>query len=100
MMLVAVLLNLTSFALVMLPSWTSLEVIRTQPLHYFSLAALGHAILGALGIILGLWIVLSWHLQSSTQGCIGKRKIMRLTIVLWILTLIIGIVLYKNLYVG
>jgi uncharacterized membrane protein YozB (DUF420 family) len=100
MMLVAVLLNLASFALVMLPSWISLEIIRTQPLHYFSLAVLGHAVLGALGVILGLWIVLSWHLQSSTQGCMGKRKMMRLTIVLWVATLIIGIVLYRYLYVG
>jgi len=99
-MLAAVLLNLTSFALVMLPSWTSLAIIRTQPLHYFSLAAIGHAVLGALGIILGLWIVLSWHLQSSTQSCVGKRKIMRLTVVLWAAALIIGIVLYKFLYVG
>ena len=98
MMLVAVVLNVVSFLFVMLPSLLGLEIIRTQPLHVFSIVALAHACVGAVSMILGAWIVGSWHLQSSTVNCVKRRIIMRLVLILWLLALVVGIVLYMFLY--
>jgi uncharacterized membrane protein YozB (DUF420 family) len=96
-MLIAVILNALSFLLVMMPSLSTLEILKTQPLHWFSLVALAHAGLGAITIILSIWIVVVWHLQSSNQNCIKKRKLMRLTLILWLLVFFLGFLLYAIL---
>jgi len=96
-MLTAVILNALSFLLVMMPSLSTLEILKTQPLHWFSLATLAHAGLGTITIILSLWIVAAWHLQSSNQNCIKKRKLMRLTMILWLLVFLLGFLLYAIL---
>ena len=97
-MLTAVILNALSFLLVMMPSLSTLEILKTQPLHWFSLATLAHAGLGAVTIILGAWIVAAWHLQPSNQNCIRKKKLMRLTLILWLTVFFLGFVLYAVLY--
>ena len=97
-MLTAVILNALSFLLVMMPSLSTLEILKTQPLHWFSLATLAHAGLGAITIILGAWIVAAWHLQPSNQNCIRKKKLMRLTLMLWVIVFFLGFVLYTVLY--
>lgn len=97
-MLTAVILNALSFLLVMMPSLSTLEILKTQPLHWFSLATLTHAGLGAITIILGAWIVAAWHLQPSNQNCIRKKKLMRLTLILWVTVFFLGFVLYAVLY--
>ena len=96
-MLIAMVLNVLSFLLVMLPSLLGLVIIRTQPLHVVSIAALIHACVGAVSIVLGLWIIVLWHLQSSTKNCVKRKKMMRLTLILWLLALAVGIVLYMFL---
>ncbi|MCJ7470475.1 hypothetical protein MUO74_08310 [Candidatus Bathyarchaeota archaeon] len=96
-MLIAVMLNTLSFLLVMMPSLLNMEIVRTQPMHWFSLATMAHAGLGAITIILSLWIVAAWHLQSSNQNCITKRKLMRLTMILWLLAFLLGFLLYAIL---
>jgi len=97
-MLTAVILNALSFLLVMMPSLSTLEILKTQPLHWFSLATLAHAGLGAITIILGAWIVAAWHLQQSNQNCIRRKRLMRLTWVLWVIVFFLGFVLYTVLY--
>jgi len=97
-MLTAVILNALSFLLVMMPSLSTLEILKTQPLHWFSLATLAHAGLGAITIILGAWIVAAWHLQQSNQNCIRKKRLMRLTLMLWVTVFFLGFVLYTVLY--
>jgi uncharacterized membrane protein YozB (DUF420 family) len=47
---------------------------------------------------LGLWLVGSWHLQSSIQGCTRRRRIMRPAFIAWIVTLLLGVLLYMSLY--
>jgi uncharacterized membrane protein YozB (DUF420 family) len=96
-MLTALILNTLSFLLVMMPSLRNLEIVRTQPLHWFSLATLAHAGVGAITIILSMWIVVAWRLQSSNQNCIKKRKLMRLTLILWLLVFLLGFLLYAAL---
>jgi uncharacterized membrane protein YozB (DUF420 family) len=98
MMLVAVVLNVFSFLFVMLPSLLGLEILRTQPLHMLSIVALAHACIGAVSLILGTWIIGSWHLRSSIKSCVERKRVMRLVLILWSLALVVGIVLYMFLY--
>jgi uncharacterized membrane protein YozB (DUF420 family) len=96
-MLVTVLMNAGSFLLVMLPSLLGLATVtELTPLSISMVVA--HACLGSATMALGLWLVGSWHLQSSIQGCTRRRKIMRLTFIAWLVTLLLGVLLYMSLY--
>lgn len=63
-----------------------------------SLVIFAHAILGVTTMILGLWLVGSWHLQSAIQSCAPKKKVMWVTVVLWLVALLLGVLLYVYLY--
>ena len=97
-MLIAVVLNTISFLLVMMPSLLNMEIVRTQPMHWFSLTTMAHAGLGAITIMLSAWLIAAWHLQPSNRECVRKRKFMRLTIVLWVVVFLLGFLLYAVLY--
>ncbi len=97
-MIVAVVANLLSFGLVMLPSLSQMVIIRTQPFHPISLATLGHSFVGIVAIILGIWLVVVWRLQSDLRNCFRNKKLMRLTIIVWLSSILIGFVLYSQLY--
>ena len=100
MMLAGVILNILSFAIVMGPAFLSLGqnglFNHSGRLYYVTLA---HAGLGGTALVLGVFLVASWHLQASFQKCMRRKKIMRLTFILWVLALILGILLYMLLYV-
>jgi uncharacterized membrane protein YozB (DUF420 family) len=98
LMLVGVVLNIVSFLVVMGPSLLSFEIIRTQPLHEYSLITLTHGIVGGVALVMGVVIVALWHFQSSTKDCIKRKRLMKPTIVLWTTALILGIYLYTILY--
>jgi uncharacterized membrane protein YozB (DUF420 family) len=98
-MLIGVVLNFISFLVVMGPSLLSFEIIWTQPLNKASLIALTHGIIGGTALVSGALIVAFWHLQSSTKNCVKRKKLMRITIVLWTMALVLGIWLYTILYV-
>jgi len=99
-MMIAAILNAFSFILVMGPSLLDLgELVVNYPLNRLSMVAMVHGILGAIAEILAIWIVVSWRLRSSTKYCVRKRKIMRVTTVLWLISLFSGILLYAFLYI-
>ena len=100
MMLAGVVLNILSFTIVMGPAFLSLgqNGLFDHPSRLY-FATLAHAGLGGTALVLGVFLVASWHLQASTQSCMKRKKIMRLTFVLWVLALILGILLYMLLYV-
>jgi len=98
LMLVGIILNVISFLLVMGPSLLSFDIIRTQPLHEYSLIASTHSAIGSIALILGAIVVASWHLQSSTKNCVKMKKVMKPTIILWTIALVLGIALYIILY--
>jgi len=99
-MLAGVVLNILSFAIVMGPAFLSLgqNGLFDHPgrLYFVTLV---HAGLGGTALALGVFLVASWRLQASAQNCMRRRKIMRLTFVLWVLALILGILLYVLLYI-
>jgi uncharacterized membrane protein YozB (DUF420 family) len=97
-MSIAVVLNALSFLLMMLPSLLNMEIVKTEPFRSVSIAAIAHASLGVVAVFLALWLVASWHFQSSTQNCVRRKKMMRLTLILWLIVLLLGFVLYYFLY--
>jgi uncharacterized membrane protein YozB (DUF420 family) len=98
-MLVAVVLNAIPFFLVMGPSLLSLgQTVREYPLNRLSLVVLGHASFGSVAEVLGIWIVGSWRLRSSVQGCVAKKRFMLVTFALWLTAIFFGILLFTLLY--
>jgi uncharacterized membrane protein YozB (DUF420 family) len=99
MMLFAVLLSIFSFLWVMEPSLLNLEqFISNHALDRISLVTIAHGFLGAAVMILGVWFVASWGLRKSASRCVGKRRIMLLTLILWAITFFLGLLLYVLLY--
>lgn len=100
LMLVAVAMQSVSFLLVMGPAFLLIvgNGFVQRPI-LLSTVTIVHAILGGTALATGIWITLSWHLQTSITNCIRKRNIMRYLIITWILALILGITLYVLTYV-
>jgi hypothetical protein len=99
-MLVAVVMQSFSFALVMGPALVIIIELGffQKPILLYTVT-LFHAILGGTSLATGIWITASWHLQTSIKDCIRKRPVMRYLIITWILALIFGISLYLLTYV-
>jgi len=94
-MLVAVVLHLISVLVVMIPSYLSLlpqvsQSIMSAPV----VTILVHGVIGILTVALAIWIVASWRLRQSLKYCMPKKKAMRVTLILWVITIILAILLY------
>jgi len=98
---IAVILHVLSFLVVMGPSFS-------EGYEYFTTATsdLGvqttwiHAIPGAIAMILGMVLVGAWALRPSNIGACSRRKrIMDITTLLWLVSLIFGIATYLVFYV-
>lgn len=89
--------NMLSFLLVMVPSLLGLVIIRNAPLHVVSIVAFAHMTLGVIAIACSLLLIASWRLRSTVQGCVKRRKVMRIALVLWLSTLVVGILIYLYL---
>jgi uncharacterized membrane protein len=93
----ALILHLIMSVYVMVPSfvWAVIpEYIISKPLSLTSVVGLIHGILGLVALLLGVWIVASWRFRKNIQGCIRRKKTMLKTIVIWIASLVLGIILY------
>ena len=58
------------------------------------IVVLVHAFAGIIAFVLGVWLVGSWHLKADLKTCFAKKKIMRVTLALWLIALVLGIILY------
>jgi uncharacterized membrane protein len=97
LMSTALILHLIMSVYVMVPSfvWAVIpEYIISKPLSLTSVVGLIHGILGLVALLLGVWIVASWRFRKNIQGCIRRKKTMLKTIVIWIASLVLGIILY------
>jgi len=97
-MLIALVLHVVSFGLMMLPSFVSLRILFPYRNNIFSLIMLVHVILGVLTLILAAWLIVRWHLQRSIKSCTRRKKVMLLVFAIWIITLLLGILVYLSLY--
>jgi uncharacterized membrane protein YozB (DUF420 family) len=95
----AVILHLALIFAVMLPSlignfsspglvYTDLSVILTAI----------HAFLGAIDTVLGVWLVGTWHLNPDVGGCLQRKRFMLPTLTIWVVTILLGLVLYISFY--
>ena len=97
---IAVVLHLLSFVLVMGPAFftyfefysgsTSIGAVQTAWIH---------AVPGAIALVLGLILVAAWAVNSSNvKGCYKRKRIMDITLLLWVFSLIFGIITYALFY--
>ena len=102
-MLVAVIVHAASFLLVMVPSLLSLiseSRLFVSLSTEVSATILVHASLGIIAESLGIWLVFSWRFRPALEICVGRKSIMRSTLVLWVSALLLGIWIYFSLYGG
>ena len=97
---VAVVLHVLTFVLMMGPRFSeaftffsteiSLTLVQTTWLH---------AIPGAVALILAVFLVGMWAVQpSNNAACFKRKRIMDVTLVLWVFSLVFGIVTYILFY--
>ena len=91
-MLAAVALHLIIIGVIMVPSF--IAIIIEKPTSSIGLFAPFHAAAGTTTAILGIWIVGGWRLRQTTKFCAPKRKFMRATFILWLVTLSLGVIFY------
>ena len=97
---IAVILHFLTFVLVMGP-------IFAQNFSFFS-SEMGlplvqttwlHAIPGAIALILAVFLVVIWAVKASNiAGCYKRKRIMDITLLLWLFSLVFGIVTYVLIY--
>jgi len=63
----------------------------------FTVIILVHAFTGIAATVLGIWLVASWRLQANMKTCFAKKRVMLVTITLWLIALVIGIYLYLRI---
>jgi uncharacterized membrane protein YozB (DUF420 family) len=99
-MLTAVILHVIMILAVMLPSFILgvIPLILANTSFALTIMAPLHGIMGIIAAVLGVWIVASWRLRTSLQYCMPKKKLMLLTLTLWLIALLLGILLYLHFY--
>jgi uncharacterized membrane protein YozB (DUF420 family) len=101
-MAIAVILNMVSVVVIMVPSFLAMEngLLEFWYLR-FSFTTILHAILGSLAETLGIYLVGRWAFyHQDAKACFRKRKIMIVTISLWLLDLTIGFYIYAMAYLS
>jgi|GEM_PF-3553550 len=85
---------------IMVPSMLGLDGLLGNFMTNFALITLTHAALGTLVEIMGVWLIVAWlHDSSRAVGkCSGRKNIMRITIILWLAELALGLLVYTMLY--
>jgi uncharacterized membrane protein YozB (DUF420 family) len=100
LMLIAIVIHIISFFVVMGPVFfTDFEGFVTF-VSYIEVQTMWiHAIPGIIAMILGTFLVIMWGLNPKNLAACSKRKrIMDITIILWIVSLIFGIITYMLFY--
>jgi uncharacterized membrane protein YozB (DUF420 family) len=95
-MLTAVVLHIIMVLSVMIPSLLAISEANLGAT--IVTIAMVHGITGIATVFLGVWLVASWRLRTSLETCFAKKKVMLVTLSLWLVTLSLGILLYLSLY--
>ena len=98
---IAVILHVLSLLLVMGPSlYENYDFFTTGTSELGVQTTWIHAIPGAIAMILGIVLVVSWALRSSNiAACSRKKRLMDVTVLLWLISLAFGIATYIVFYV-
>jgi uncharacterized membrane protein YozB (DUF420 family) len=101
LMAIAVILHVLTFLIVMGPPFfesfnyyiTATSDLRVQ-------TTLAHAVPGAIAMIMGIILVGAWALRpSNIAACSRMKRLMDITVLLWLISLIFGITTYIVFYV-
>jgi uncharacterized membrane protein YozB (DUF420 family) len=94
-MLSAVVLHIVSLLAVMGPSFAAFAGPGSINFSdVLVMVTFVHVSAGLIAALLGVWLVGSWHLKVDMQGCFRKKRVMDVTLILWILAIFLGIFLY------
>ena len=96
----AIVLHLIFFFIVMLPSFTAGFEFFTTSISLFGVQSMWiHAIPGSIAIILGLYIVITWISKiQNISNCFKKKRLMDITFIVWLLSIVFGIITYMDFY--
>ena len=99
-MFTALVVHLITVVVVMVPSFVVglVPKIIEKPISLVALFSIFMAVAGTATVVLAIWIVGVWRLRASTTFCSPKKKFMRITFILWLVSLSLGIILYFILY--
>ena len=53
-----------------------------------------HGAFGSIAVALGIWLVASWRFKTDLKNCFARKKVMRPTFVLWVVTILLGVIMY------
>jgi len=98
---IAVILHVLSLLLVMGPSFSEgYDFFTTATSELGVQTTWIHAVLGAIAMIMGIVLVGAWALRSSNiAACSRRKRLMDITVLLWLVSLIFGITTYIVFYV-
>ena len=97
---IALILHVLTFLLIMGPIFfDNYSFFSTETSFNYVQTTWLHAIPGAMALVLGIYLVLRWAINSSNiGGCIKRKRIMDLTLLLWMFSLVFGIATYVLIY--
>jgi hypothetical protein len=100
LMTVSVILHLITIFVIMVPSFLIglVPKIEKLPFEVNTFLVPVHVVTGSIAAALGVWIVASWRFQKSLEFCAPKKKWMCVTLYIWLTSLILGFILYLNLF--
>ena len=95
-----IILHLVFFVVAMWPSFSGAFDFFTTATSLLGVQAMWiHALPGLITLILGLSIVVSWVLHVfNISTCFKKKRIMDVTLISWLTSLIFGIITYLSFY--
>ena len=99
-MLIAVMLHTISILAVMIPTFVN-GFAASGEIDFANLLviiAFLHAITGIIAELAGVGIMISWRFKSSLRSCSSRKRLMRYTLILWMISLVLGVVLYLKFY--
>ena len=100
LMSVLVGLNIISFILIMGPTMLNISgSVFTNLRSIGSIITLIHAFTGGTALILGFSLAVGWRFSKSFKPCAGRRNIMLITIWLWGVSTLSGIMFYIYYYI-
>jgi len=91
----ALVLHIVSILAVMVPSFRAYVgpgVINFSDI--WAIVTFVHVSTGLIAVLVGIWLVGSWHLKTDIKQCFRKKRFMDATLILWLLSILLGIMLY------
>lgn len=95
LMFVATLLNIASVAAVMIPVTLRIGSTATTGFYWMLIP---HIILGVIVIAISVWIVAEWRFQKPGPTCFQRKKWMLGLALVWSAQLILGMLIFLELY--